>query len=240
MARHAALIAAGERPAAVVLGWIDDRYVKARHEERWLVGAVLDGHHWLTAYAAAGVPARVLLFARVGRGRWRRRRPGGTGGDGRGVQLPGLTPAPQVEGAGGGAVPLPVRTVRTRRRCGRCTFRCRERSRPPSGRRRTLCDAPGRPAPVRRSGAQRGCRRWDAPPGPGGHQRNADLGKRHDAAVRAPAVSISEIGAVRGSVNHLAVRRVRQGKSCWRFWVWTSQNLGQWRAGSCRFGATCP
>ncbi|MFF7777513.1 hypothetical protein ACFZCG_24230 [Streptomyces tanashiensis] len=68
VARHATAIAAGERPAAVVLGWIDDRYVEARHEERWLVGAVLDGHHRLAAYAAAGVPARVLLLARVGDG----------------------------------------------------------------------------------------------------------------------------------------------------------------------------
>ncbi|MEU4275695.1 HEAT repeat domain-containing protein [Streptomyces tanashiensis] len=68
VARHAAAITAGERPAAVVLGWIDDRYVEARHEERWLVGAVLDGHHRLAAYAAAGVPARVLLLARVGDG----------------------------------------------------------------------------------------------------------------------------------------------------------------------------
>ncbi|MEU3481068.1 hypothetical protein AB0E66_23215 [Streptomyces sp. NPDC033753] len=68
VARHAAAIAAGERPAAVVLGWIDDRYVEARHQERWLVGAVLDGHHRLAAYAAAGVPARVLLLACVGGG----------------------------------------------------------------------------------------------------------------------------------------------------------------------------
>ncbi|MFJ3516693.1 hypothetical protein [Streptomyces sp. NPDC090131] len=68
VARHEASIAAGERPAAVVLGWIDDRYVEARHEERWLVGAVLDGHHRLSAYAAAGVPARVLLIARTGEG----------------------------------------------------------------------------------------------------------------------------------------------------------------------------
>ncbi|MEU4081242.1 hypothetical protein DEJ45_00260 [Streptomyces venezuelae] len=68
VARHAAAIAAGERPAAVVLGWIDDRYVEARQEERWLVGAVLDGHHRLAAYATAGVPARVLLIARGGEG----------------------------------------------------------------------------------------------------------------------------------------------------------------------------
>ncbi|MFE7094298.1 HEAT repeat domain-containing protein [Streptomyces erythrochromogenes] len=68
VARHAAAVAAGERPAAVVLGWIDDRYVDALHEERWLVGAILDGHHRLAAYEAAGVPARVLLLARVGGG----------------------------------------------------------------------------------------------------------------------------------------------------------------------------
>ncbi|MFJ6581121.1 hypothetical protein ACIQMY_34740 [Streptomyces sp. NPDC091368] len=68
VARHAAAIAEGKRPAAVVLGWIDDRYVRAEHEERWLVGAVLDGHHRLAAYAAAGVPARVLLLAREGEG----------------------------------------------------------------------------------------------------------------------------------------------------------------------------
>ncbi|MFC9589871.1 hypothetical protein ACFTUC_08780 [Streptomyces sp. NPDC056944] len=79
VARHAAAIVAGERPAAVVLGWIDDRYVEARHEERWLVGAVLDGHPRLTAYAAAGVPARVLLLARAGE-------PGGADGG-----LAGLT-----------------------------------------------------------------------------------------------------------------------------------------------------
>ncbi|MFI8828743.1 hypothetical protein [Streptomyces sp. NPDC053431] len=68
VAQHAAAIAAGERPAAVVLGWIDDRYVEARHEERWLVGVVLDGHHRLTAYAKTAVPARVLLIARLGEG----------------------------------------------------------------------------------------------------------------------------------------------------------------------------
>ncbi|MFF9853373.1 HEAT repeat domain-containing protein [Streptomyces litmocidini] len=68
VARHAAAMAAGERPATVVLGWIDDRYVEARHEERWLVGAVVDGHHRLTAYAAAGIPARVLFLARTGDG----------------------------------------------------------------------------------------------------------------------------------------------------------------------------
>ncbi|MFF8601362.1 hypothetical protein ACF065_22950 [Streptomyces sp. NPDC015232] len=66
LARHAAALAAGERPAAVVLGWVDDRYVEARNEERWLVGVILDGHHRLTAYATAGLPARVLWIAPVG------------------------------------------------------------------------------------------------------------------------------------------------------------------------------
>ncbi|MFB6839929.1 HEAT repeat domain-containing protein [Streptomyces sp. NPDC056361] len=71
--RHTSAITTGARPAAVVLGWIDDRYVEAQHEERWLIGAILDGHHRLTAYAAAGIPARVLLLARVD---------GGCGADG--------------------------------------------------------------------------------------------------------------------------------------------------------------
>ncbi|MEV7278796.1 hypothetical protein [Streptomyces sp. NPDC093111] len=74
VARHTAAVAAGERPAAVALGWIDDRSPEGGGEERWLVGAVLDGHHRLTAYAAAGVPARVLLLARVDEG------PGADGG----------------------------------------------------------------------------------------------------------------------------------------------------------------
>ncbi|GAA2783982.1 HEAT repeat domain-containing protein [Crossiella cryophila] len=64
VARHRAAIAAGARPAAVVLGWIEDTWVEAEFEERFLVGAVLDGHHKLAAYAEAGVPARVLLLAR--------------------------------------------------------------------------------------------------------------------------------------------------------------------------------
>ncbi|MCK2236596.1 MULTISPECIES: hypothetical protein [unclassified Crossiella] len=64
VARHRAAIAAGVRPAAVVLGWIEDTWVEAEFPERFLVGAVLDGHHKLAAYAEAGVPARVLLLAR--------------------------------------------------------------------------------------------------------------------------------------------------------------------------------
>ncbi|MFJ5831413.1 hypothetical protein [Streptomyces sp. NPDC093089] len=65
IARHTSALTTGARPAVVALGWIDDRYVEAEHEERWLIGAILDGHHRLTAYAAAGIPARVLLLARL-------------------------------------------------------------------------------------------------------------------------------------------------------------------------------
>jgi hypothetical protein len=65
VARHRAAIEDGARPAALVLGWVEDRWVQAEHEERFLVGAVLDGHHRLAAYAEADVPARVVLLARL-------------------------------------------------------------------------------------------------------------------------------------------------------------------------------
>jgi hypothetical protein len=58
-------IRGGERPAALVLGWIEDRYVEAQYPERFLVGMVLDGHHKLLAYAAEGQPARAMLISRV-------------------------------------------------------------------------------------------------------------------------------------------------------------------------------
>lgn len=57
-------IDAGYRPAAVVLGWVEDSYVEAEFEERFLIGVTLDGHHKLAAYADAGVPARIVLLAR--------------------------------------------------------------------------------------------------------------------------------------------------------------------------------
>lgn len=57
---HARAIAAGRRPAAVLMGWLDAR------REHTLIGAVLDGHHKLLAYAAAGVPARVLALFHTG------------------------------------------------------------------------------------------------------------------------------------------------------------------------------
>lgn len=63
--RHAERIAAGERPAAVLLCWVEDKYARAEVMERFLVGVVLDGHHKLLAYGYAGVPARALLVFRV-------------------------------------------------------------------------------------------------------------------------------------------------------------------------------
>jgi hypothetical protein len=58
-------IAEGDRPPVVVYAWVDDREVEARWRERFLFLAVLNGHHRLEAYARAGVPARLLAFARV-------------------------------------------------------------------------------------------------------------------------------------------------------------------------------
>ncbi|MGW9115242.1 hypothetical protein ACWGRV_01150 [Streptomyces sp. NPDC055663] len=63
--RYTSVITAGHRPAALALAWVEDVYVQAEYPERFLVAAVLDGHHKLAAYAAAGVPARVLLLSRA-------------------------------------------------------------------------------------------------------------------------------------------------------------------------------
>jgi hypothetical protein len=62
---HTRAIAEGRRPAALLIGWVEDRYDHAQRHTRHLVGLVLDGHHKLLAYAAAGVPARVLMVFRV-------------------------------------------------------------------------------------------------------------------------------------------------------------------------------
>ncbi|MEL5958324.1 hypothetical protein AADR41_26780 [Streptomyces sp. CLV115] len=65
VARYTSAVAAGHRPTALALAWVEDTYVEAEHPERFLAAAVLDGHHKLAAYAAAGVPARVLLLSRA-------------------------------------------------------------------------------------------------------------------------------------------------------------------------------
>lgn len=57
-------IRAGERPTALVLGWLEDVYVECEWEERFVMLCVLDGHHKLEAYARLRRPARVVtVFA---------------------------------------------------------------------------------------------------------------------------------------------------------------------------------
>lgn len=67
--RHAEALAerlrAGQRPAVIAQGWVDDRFVDARVASRLLEMVVIDGHHRLEAYARAAVPARVLVLCRV-------------------------------------------------------------------------------------------------------------------------------------------------------------------------------
>jgi hypothetical protein len=58
-------IASGARPAALLWGWTEQRYVEMQYPERFLVAMVLDGHHKLTAYARAGVPARAVLIVQL-------------------------------------------------------------------------------------------------------------------------------------------------------------------------------
>lgn len=65
VAAHRAAIERGARPAALLWGWVDDRYVTMEYPERFLVNVVLDGHHRLAAYAESGVPARAVLVSRV-------------------------------------------------------------------------------------------------------------------------------------------------------------------------------
>ena len=62
---HAEAIANGTRPAAIVVAWAETKEVEGEHAERFVIGAVLDGHHKLAAYARAGVAARCLLVTRV-------------------------------------------------------------------------------------------------------------------------------------------------------------------------------
>jgi len=65
IAAHCGAIDNGARPAAVLLAWIEDRYIRAGHPERFLVGIVLDGHHKLLAYTRRHEPARALMLFRV-------------------------------------------------------------------------------------------------------------------------------------------------------------------------------
>lgn len=65
IAAHAAAIAAGAHPTALAMAWVESKHVELAHAERFLIGAVLDGHHRLAAYARMGRPARILLVCRV-------------------------------------------------------------------------------------------------------------------------------------------------------------------------------
>ncbi|WP_433270893.1 hypothetical protein ACQPZF_11060 [Actinosynnema sp. CS-041913] len=65
VACHGEAIATGVRPTAILYAWADDREVACEHPERFLHAVILDGHHRLTAYARAGVPARVLVVSRT-------------------------------------------------------------------------------------------------------------------------------------------------------------------------------
>jgi hypothetical protein len=62
---HAAAIRGGAHPACVALSWTEGKEVRAEHDERFLLGVVLDGHHKLAAYAHLHTPARVLLVCRI-------------------------------------------------------------------------------------------------------------------------------------------------------------------------------
>ncbi len=54
---------AGERPAALALGWFEERYVAGQYPEAVLQLVILDGHHTVEAYARAGLPARLVVVA---------------------------------------------------------------------------------------------------------------------------------------------------------------------------------
>jgi hypothetical protein len=65
IARHAAAIEAGHRPAAVLMSWADQKFVECSYPERFLLNVVLDGHHKLAAYSRLHIPARALLVFRI-------------------------------------------------------------------------------------------------------------------------------------------------------------------------------
>jgi hypothetical protein len=65
MARYEDRLRRGERPAALLLAWLEDKNVASEFPERFLVSVVLDGHHKLMAYHRQGIPARCLIVSRV-------------------------------------------------------------------------------------------------------------------------------------------------------------------------------
>ncbi|MCE9572883.1 MAG: hypothetical protein K8W52_06980 [Deltaproteobacteria bacterium] len=65
IAAHAAAIESGARPTALAMAWLEAKDVEAEYPERFLIGAILDGHHRLAAYARLCRPARILLACRL-------------------------------------------------------------------------------------------------------------------------------------------------------------------------------
>jgi len=62
---HATAIAAGARPAALLMTWVEQKEIGGEFPERFLINVILDGHHKLAAYSRLGQPARVLALCRV-------------------------------------------------------------------------------------------------------------------------------------------------------------------------------
>lgn len=58
-----ASLGAGERPAALALGWFEHRTVVGEFPEAVLQLVILDGHHTVEAYARSGRPARLIVVA---------------------------------------------------------------------------------------------------------------------------------------------------------------------------------
>jgi hypothetical protein len=52
----------GKKPTVLALGWMEDRYVQAEWNERFVVLCVLDGHHKLEAYARCQQPAKIICL----------------------------------------------------------------------------------------------------------------------------------------------------------------------------------
>ena len=55
----------GEHPAAIALGWAEDKYVQAEFAERSLMLTLLDGHHKTKAYTELSIPTRLVTLCRL-------------------------------------------------------------------------------------------------------------------------------------------------------------------------------
>ncbi len=55
----------GTRPTILALGWMEQRYVEAAWDERFVALCILDGHHKLEAYSRCGVKANWIALFRL-------------------------------------------------------------------------------------------------------------------------------------------------------------------------------